>query len=88
MVKQPVGPLQRELKLDMSNPISALFLPLIDEAIAAADDGVLEIRLREVVPPWFLTTIIEYGDDLYDRRKEYRTDGNGASRQQWIWRHL
>ena len=88
MVNQPVGPLQRELKLDMSNPISGLYMPLIDAAIAAAEDGVLEVRLREVVPQWSLSVVAHYGGGLYDRRKEARTDGNGASRQQWIWRHL
>ena len=75
MTKQPVGPLQRELRLEPSNPIAGPYLAAIDAAIAEADDGVPKAHLRKQVPNWFL--LAAASQPLYDRRKEARTDTNG-----------
>ena len=71
------GPgLQRELKLEMSNPVAGYYLAAINEALDTADDGVKERELQQLAPAWFLHAVASQG--LYDRVREPRSDSGGA----------
>jgi len=79
------GPgLQRELKLELSNPIANVYLSLINDAIESSVDGVPEVELRKLVPTWFLEAAVSGG--VYERTVEDRSNTRGTVRALRIWR--
>jgi len=79
------GPgLQRELKLELSNPVANVYMSVINDAIESSVDGVTEVELRKLVPTWFLEAAVSGG--VYERTIEDRPNARGTVRALRIWR--